>query len=246
MQLIEPPASLLNGASLFLDFDGTLVELASEPGAVEVGEDLLALLVTLIDKLEGRVALLSGRAADDVSRLVRRLELPIGGSHGLERLSPRGMRSSPPRPAGLDEVVAALRALEVDFPGVQIEEKPAGVAVHYRRAPHAEAACHEAAEHCAMAIGMSLQHGKMVVELKLVGADKGSALRSFMAEAPFAGTRPVFIGDDLTDEHGFVAVREFNGEGVLVGPRRPTAAIYGLEDVTAVRSWLEAALEALP
>lgn len=97
-----------------------------------------------------------------------------------------------------------------------------------------------------MAIGMSLQHGKMVVELKLVGADKGSALRSFMAEAPFAGTRPVFIGDDLTDEHGFVAVREFNGEGVLVGPRRPTAAIYGLEDVTAVRSWLEAALEALP
>jgi trehalose 6-phosphate phosphatase len=146
----------------------------------------------------------------------------------------------------LDQITSALRALEIDYPGVQIEEKPAGVAVHYRLAPRAAIACQEAAERAAMAIGMALQHGKMVIELLPVGTDKGAALRCFMSEQPFAGTHPIFIGDDLTDEHGFVAAREFGGVGILVGLERATAACYRLENVEAVRAWLGAACEDMP
>lgn len=241
MHLAEPPTTLLRNVSLFLDFDGTLVELASRPDGVEVGEGLLDLLLKLQEKLEGRVALLSGRAVENVGRLLQPLQLAMSGSHGLERALPGCEPTAPPRPTGLDQIVAALRKLEDDHPGVQIEEKPAGVAVHYRRAPDAADVCLEEAERGALAIGMTIQHGKMVVELKPAGADKGTALRSFMAERPFVGTHPIFIGDDLTDEHGFVAAREFGGAGILVGPERATAARYRLEDVRAVRSWLVAA-----
>ena len=246
MQLAEPPLALINEASLFLDFDGTLVELASRPDGVEVGSELLDLLLALQTRLDGRVALLSGRPVDDVGGLLDPLKIPIGGSHGLERSLPGRAHIPPPRPIGLDQMVSALRALEVEFPGVQIEEKPAGVAVHYRLAPGAATACQQAAERAAMAIGMALQHGKMVVELLPVGADKGTALRCFMSEQPFAGTYPIFIGDDLTDEHGFVAAREFGGAGILVGSERPTAACYRLESVEAVRAWLGAACEEMP
>jgi len=245
MQLAEPPLALLDEASLFLDFDGTLVELASRPDGVEVGAELRDLLLALQTKLDGRVALLSGRPVEDVGDLLDPLQLPISGSHGLERSLPGRAHTPPPRPIGLDQIISALRGLEVDYPGVHIEEKPAGVAVHYRLAPRAAIVCQQEAERAATAIGMALQHGKMVVELKPVGADKGSALRAFMSERPFAGTRPIFIGDDLTDEHGFVAAREFGGTGVLVGSSRPTAACYRLEDVQAVRSWLGAACEEL-
>jgi len=244
--LEKPPLSLLDGAALFLDFDGTLVELAPEPGAVAVDAALVALLERLIDRLDGRVALLSGRSLVDVDRLVRPLALAIGASHGLEQSVPGASPVPPARPEGLAEAIAMLRELERDHPGVMIEEKPAGAAIHYRLAPHARSACHLAAERTALAIGMAIQHGKMVVELKPVGADKGSALRSFMGRSPFAGSRPLFIGDDLTDEHGFVAVRDLGGTGVLVGGERDTAATHRLDDVAAVRAWLAASLEALP
>lgn len=243
MQLAEPPIALFEKASLFLDFDGTLVELASTPSRVEVGAELLELLLALQTSLEGRVALLSGRPAADVSGLLDPVELAIGGSHGLERSLPGRADRPPMRPEGLDQAVEQLRALELDYPGVHIEEKPAGVAIHYRLAPGAAIVCQEQAERAAMAIGMALQLGKMVVELKPPGADKGSALRAFMLERPFSGTRPIFIGDDLTDEHGFVAAREFGGTGILVGTNRPTAACYRLDDVKAVRAWLRAACE---
>lgn len=241
MQLAEPPTALLDEASLFLDIDGTLVELASTPDGVVVETELLDLLATLQQKLCGRVALLSGRGIADIRQLLGTVQLPMGGSHGLERLLPNGDHSLPRPPPGLEGVAAALRRLESDHPGVLIEEKPAGIAVHYRLAPDAERACQEAAADAAAAIGMALQQGKMVVELKPPGADKGTALRWFMSERPFTGSRPIFIGDDLTDEHGFVAVREFGGAGVLVGPARATAACYRLDDVTAVRNWLAAA-----
>lgn len=246
MKLAEPPTNLLADASLFLDFDGTLVELVSRPDAVEVGTNLRNLLVKLRDKLDGRVAILSGRAADDLRSHVGLLELAIAGSHGSERSIPGRTVRPASRPSGLDAIIATLRRIEADNPGILVEEKPAGVAIHYRLAPWAEEVCHDAAERAAMAIGMVLQHGKMVVELKPAGVDKGSAVRAFMAEPNFVGTRPIFIGDDLTDEHGFVAVREWGGEGVLVGPQRPTAANYRLENVMAVRCWLETACEELP
>lgn len=245
MRLTEPPVTMLRGASLFLDFDGTLVDLAPRPDAVEVSEELRTLLSRLEARMEGRLALLSGRAMVDVSRFLTPLELVIGGSHGLEMPGPDGSYPKVERPAGFDEAIVELRGLEARCPGVHVEEKPAGAAIHFRLAPAAEGDCLEAAERVAARLGMKLQHGKMLVELKPAGADKGTAIRGFMAAPPFAGTRPVFFGDDLTDEHGFAAVRELGGAGVLVGPPRQTEAVYGLKDVPAVRSWLVAAMEEL-
>jgi hypothetical protein len=92
-------------------------------------------------------------------------------------------------------------------------------------------------------LGLTVQDGDMVVELRAEGPDKGGAVEAFMAEPPFAGFRPVFVGDDLTDEHGFAAARARGGFGVVVGARRPTAALYALSDVGAVQQWLRRALE---
>ena len=126
--------------------------------------------------------------------------------------------------------------------GLLIEEKPASVALHYRRAPAAQAQVDQFMGGLAERFGLLLQHGKMVAELRPKGADKGDALRAFMAEPPFAGARPVFVGDDLTDEHAFAAAADLGGSGVLVGPQRPTAACWRLDDVAAVIGWLNRAV----
>ena len=245
MRLNEPPPALLKDASLFLDFDGTLVELAPSPDAVKVEDDLRSLLSRLQSRLDGRLVLLSGRAVTDLLGHLHPVAIAVGGSHGLEFAAVDGEVIAGERPTGLTRAIAEFRKLEAQYPGVLVEEKPLSVALHYRGAPQAELVCHAAAERAAMESGMTLQFGKMLVELKPASGDKGSALRHFMTQPPFAGTRPVFIGDDLTDEHGFEAARELGGAGVLVGPERPTAALYRLEDVGAVRAWLQVASEAL-
>ena len=151
-----------------------------------------------------------------------------------------------PTPPGLGEVILELKQLEAAWPGVIVEEKPAGVAIHFRQAPSAESICEETAARVAAGTGMALQPGKMVIELKQSSVDKGQAMKTFMGAPPFFGTRPIFIGDDLTDEHGFAAASEFGGSGILVGPQRSTHATYRLADVSAVRTWLTTASEQLP
>ena len=120
-----------------------------------------------------------------------------------------------------------------------VEEKPFGAALHYRQAPDAGAACDALAETIAARTGLTLQHGKMVAELRVPGGDKGDAVRRFMAEPPMAGARPVFVGDDLTDEAGFRAAEALGGWGILVGGPRATAAHYGLSGVKDVHEWLD-------
>jgi trehalose 6-phosphate phosphatase len=123
-----------------------------------------------------------------------------------------------------------------------LKRKSYGVGLHYRMAPEREAAARDLCRRLSASHGLMLQTGKMMVELKSAG-DKGDAVRAFMREeAPMAGTRPFFIGDDMTDEGGFAAARALGGAGVLVGPPRETAASYRLADVTAVRAWLAAAI----
>lgn len=241
-----PPLSLLANASLFLDFDGTLVELASTPDGVRVEEQLKSVLRCLQDKLSGRLALLSGRALADVRGYLHPLQIAAGGSHGLELAHASEADVNLEPPSGLAGAIEQLNRLASEQPGVIVETKPGGVAVHYRQAPAAEALCHAAATRIAAEIGMAVQRGKMVVELKHPGADKGQALKRFMAVAPFAGTTPVFIGDDLTDEDGFASAHELGGAGILVGVERPTHALYRLDDVASVRQWLAAASEQLP
>ena len=237
-----PPAlSRLAPAALFLDFDGTLVELADAPGAIAVPSGLKPLLDRLAERLEGRLAIVSGRAIDDLQGHLGGSAALLSGSHGAELLYADGRRVPVSVPPGLAAAREAVRRFAAGADGLLVEDKPAGIALHYRLAPEREEAVGEFIEALAERSGLALQRGKMVAELRPVGTDKGAALRRLMAEPPFAGARPVFVGDDLTDEHAFEAAAALGGEGVLVGPPRPTAARWRLDGVEAVTAWLEAA-----
>jgi trehalose 6-phosphate phosphatase len=236
-----PPLSRLGPAALFLDFDGTLVELADTPGGIAVPQGLKPLLDRLAGRLEGRLAIVSGRAIDDLRGHLGRSAAVLSGSHGAELLYADGRRVPVSAPPGLAGAREEVRRFAEGAPGLLVEDKPAGVALHYRLAPERERAVGDFVEDLAERSGLALQRGKMVAELRPHGADKGAALRRLMAEPPFAGTRPVFVGDDLTDELAFEAAAALGGEGVLVGSPRPTAARWRLGDVAGVTAWLEAA-----
>ncbi len=240
--LPPPPEPVADDVSLFLDFDGTLVEIAERHDAIVVGEPLRTLVRALARRLDGRLAVVSGRTADEIVGYLHAADshppFAIAGSHGLELRWTDGRGEAPTRPETLDAVLAALHALAADHPGVVVEEKAFGAALHYRGAPDAGPACDALAEELAAAYGLHLQRGKMVAELRLPGADKGDAVRRFMADAAFAGTTPVFLGDDVTDEAGFAAAAELGGWGVLIGDAPVTAAHYRLDDVAAVHHWL--------
>lgn len=131
------------------------------------------------------------------------------------------------------------------IPQLIVEDKPLGVALHFRQAPEAEAKCMDLATHLATVHGLHLQLGKMMVEVRAGGGDKGSAIRTLMREPKLAATLPLFMGDDLTDEPGFAAAAALGGAGILVGPHRETAARFRLADVGATLDWLETACERL-
>jgi trehalose 6-phosphate phosphatase len=233
-----PPLSLLEGAALFLDFDGTLVELASAPDAISISPSVAPLLKMLDERLEGRLALISGRSIADLEKHLDCAGLAVSGSHGFELRLRNGSVAPLGRGVDLSEVRETLTAFAASVPGVLLEEKPFGIALHYRQAPEAEEGARDVAGKLAAKAGFVLQEGKMVFELRPTGADKGDALRAFMAEPDFAGARPIFVGDDMTDEHAFEAAAELGGGGVLVGPPRATAAKWRLEGVDAVIDWL--------
>lgn len=238
-----PPLSLLHGAALFLDFDGTLVELAAAPDAIHVSPGLAPLLKRLHARLDGRLALISGRSIADLERHLECGGLALSGSHGLELRLRDGSVMRRGSSHDLTEALERLNGLARSAPGLLVEEKPYGIALHYRQAPEEEARVSELMSELARDGGLALQQGKMVIELRPPGADKGDAVRAFMAEPDFAGARPVFVGDDMTDEHAFAAAAELGGAGVLVGPPRETAAQWRLPNVTAVIDWLRHAAD---
>jgi trehalose 6-phosphate phosphatase len=239
--LPPPPPDLLAHASLLLDFDGTLVDLAPTPDAVVVDERLRALLARAAATLDGRVAIISGRSIAQIEGFLGDA-LAVSGSHGLEVRFADGRVRTPERPPALDEALRQFHAFAAQWPGTLVEDKPFGAALHWRRAPSAAVQGEALAAALADETGLHLQPGKMMAELRLGGADKGEALRAFMAEGPMAGTRPVFLGDDVTDEPAMAAAAALGGAGVLVGPERATSARYRLPDVAAVLDWLDGAL----
>lgn len=239
--LPPPPLDLLDGASLFLDFDGTLVELAPRPDAVSVSDALGALMRRLADRVAGRLAIVSGRSVEQIDALFADPGLIVGGSHGLELRWSDGRHHRPERAPSLDGIVAEMERLQAEHPGIVIENKPYSAAIHYRQVPEAEQACIALTARLAAESGLPLQPGKMMLELRAAGADKGGAIRAFMADPTMAGTRPIFLGDDETDEHGFVAAAELGGAGILIGPARRSAALFRLDDVTEALAWLDAA-----
>lgn len=244
---VPAPAELRRWA-LFLDVDGTLLELAPTPDGVVVPPDLPGLLAELRERLGGALALVSGRRIEELDGLFAPVRLAAAGVHGaFLRRSPDAPVDEPPRNPVLARLAADLRGFADDHPGVLIEDKGVGLAVHYRNAPDAEAALRGriGAARAALGPGIRVLDGKKVIELKPAGTDKGSAIRSLMAEPPFAGRVPVFLGDDVTDRDGFRAVQALGGLAVQVGDATGSPAGVGLADPCAVRAWLVALRERL-
>ena len=233
-----PPAGLLEGAALFLDFDGTLVELADTPDAIDVPRGLAPMLERIRARLEGRLAIVSGRSIADLEQHLPLHGIAFSGSHGLELKLADGTALPLSVPLGLDDVRESVERFAAAADGLVVEEKPVGIALHYRLAPRQAERADAFMTALAKSRGFAVQRGNMVVELRPDGATKGDALKAFMTEPKFHGARPVFVGDDLTDEHAFQAAAALGGAGILVGEMRETAAVYRLDSVGAVAAWL--------
>jgi trehalose 6-phosphate phosphatase len=225
--------------ALFLDVDGCLLEFADAPDAVTVPAPLPALLERLAQRLDGALALVSGRALSSLDTLFAPMRLTAAGLHGLERRSALATVAAPPRSAALEAVHGEARSLADGFPGALVEDKGSALGLHWRRAPQAADALRAFAEAALPRLpGYRLQHGDHVVELRPAEGDKGAAIRALLEEAPFRGRVPVFAGDDITDESGFAVINARGGISVLVGDRTPSAAHYGLRDPADVLDWL--------
>jgi trehalose 6-phosphate phosphatase len=246
---VNAPAARPDWA-LFLDVDGTLVELADTPDAVRVPAALPGLLRHLAEALGGAVALVSGRSVAMLDRFFHPLAPAAVGLHGAEwRPRPGGpVTRAPTPPVRLDGARSELEGFAARHPGVLVEDKGLSLVLHFRRRPDAAAAVEAAARAAAARLGghYSVLRGKMMLEIKPNDVNKGAALRRAMADPPFAGRVPVFVGDDVTDEDGFAAVNALGGHSVKVGLDGPTAATHRLADVAAVHAWLDAAARRLP
>ena len=225
--------------AFFLDIDGTLLGFADTPADVIVSRALEQTLKRLYRAASGAVALISGRSIASVDALFAPLHFPVAGQHGLERRDSEGnMRRYAERAPGLTIIKERLAPLAARHAGLVIEEKGLTLAIHYRRAPQLASYLYRFLPTLIdPADNLRLQAGKMVIEIKPVDRDKGSTITDFMGEEPFRGRVPIFIGDDLTDEHGFEIVNALGGLSVKVGPGR-TVAQSRFPDVRAVQDWL--------
>jgi trehalose 6-phosphate phosphatase len=229
-------------AALFLDLDGTVAAMAAHPR--DVGPDLQrnALLANLVRQLDGRIAIVSGRSVGDVDRITGNTVACVAGVHGLERRdAQRRLSSVEPHPE-LDRACREAEAFVRSRPGLHLESKRLGVALHYRQEPQMGGDVLDFARRLAWSTGLKLQEGRTVVELRSPGPDKGDTVQAFMREEPFRGATPIFVGDDATDEDGFATAQALGGLGVLVGHGQETRAIAGLEDVASVHVWIGNAL----
>jgi trehalose 6-phosphate phosphatase len=237
-----PAPPLRPDCALFLDVDGTLAKVVDDPNLARIEHEVVDLLPRLARRLGGALALVTGRSIADVESLLPKWKLPIAGQHGCERRDAAGKlhlhEASAETLERMREVFAALAARN---PELMFEDKGIALGVHYRRAPqlasHLYRTVRAALAQADAARQYVLQPGKMLIEVRPKGCDKGEAVTAFMSEPPFAGRRPVFVGDDRSDEHGFVAVEAMGGWSIKVGPGR-TSARFRLRNVEAVARWL--------
>ncbi len=235
--------------ALFLDFDGTLVEIAPRPDAVQVDPDLVPTLERLRSRLGGALAIVTGRPVGVIDDFLAPARFDVAGLHGVERRVDGALAGGRPEDhPDLRAEVPRLQHRVADLDAVLIEDKGASVAVHWRLAsPEDAARAEEAVKASAAALGQAyrLQLGKAVGEIVPASATKGHAIRAFLEAAPYAGLRPVFLGDDRTDEIAFVSVNADGGVSVRVGPGE-TAAPRRLADPEAVRALLRAWADGAP
>jgi trehalose 6-phosphate phosphatase len=234
-----PRISNLGPVALFLDLDGTIVEIVEHPHNVHVEPATLKLLARLAVRLAGAIAIVSGRPIEDIDKLFSPLALPVAGVHGLMRRDANGrMFGSNVDVRAMATVKDALELALGQSSGLLIERKPGAVAVHYRSHPELEQMCEEAVTNIvAKRSDLELIRGKMVFEVKLKGTSKGTAIAEFMAEPPFRGRLPVFAGDDVTDEDGFAVVEAMGGRSIKVGAG-PTRARWRAQSAAELIDWL--------
>ncbi|MEL6214926.1 MAG: trehalose-phosphatase [Pseudomonadota bacterium] len=242
--MLPYPPPIQADDAVFLDVDGTLMPIIDDPAAVVAPEELRAVIATLSDRVGGALALVSGRNLESLDRVFAPLRLPAAGSHGAELRLSRDSEPLVPAANTLPRsALDKLRGFAQSHKGLLLESKPSGVALHYRLNPDMETACREQVVSVVQTLepDYRLIAGKMVFEIAPALHDKGVAIRQFLERQPFAGRRPVFVGDDVTDEDGFNAVRTHDGVAVLVGDKAATGAEFALQDVQAVRDWLQRA-----
>jgi len=225
---------------LFLDVDGTLLDLAATPDLVRVEPSLARLVDHVRTALDGALALISGRAIARLDRLFAPLVLPAAGLHGYERRGADGRLHRPPLTLGpLVQSRSLLGELLQAHPGLLLEDKGAALALHYRNAPQVEARARGVMAQLAASLApqFELLEGDLVMELKPACTSKATAVEAFLLEPPFSGRQPVYVGDDVTDFDGFAAVRRHAGIDIAVGHR--VSARWHLSGPAAVREWLD-------
>lgn len=230
--------------AIFLDFDGTLVELAERPELVQVTDEARDLLGALVKQFHGAVAIITGRDIATIDEFLSPLKLPTAGVHGLVRRDVNGTLHEPEFDAApLKAVEEALRPLLEREDGLLVEHKHGALVLHYRQRPDLEDICTEVMERAVLEKpSITLRLGKMVIEAVGYPTDKGRAIEHFMNEPPFRGRLPVFAGDDLTDEDGFAIVNQRDGLSIKVGTGT-TVASHQVENRTALFAWLKLILK---
>ena len=225
--------------ALFLDFDGTLVAIADRPDDVRLDRSTRQALMHLDTLLGGAVAIITGREIAAVDRFLDPLRLSIAGVHGLMRRDAEGHTHSPAVDGGFASAIdKAAWPLLKTYPALFLEYKYGAVALHYRSHPELEQDCITLMETAVNGLpGIELKRGKMVVEAKAVGGNKGAAIADYLNEKPFAGRRAVFAGDDVTDEDAFILVNARDGISIKVGPGE-TQATYRASGTDEFLTWL--------
>jgi len=236
-QVMLPNIDEIGRYAVFLDLDGTIAEIADHPDAVHIPQPTLRLLASICDRTNHALAVISGRDIHGIDRLLNPLKLPVAGVHGLQRRDADGVMHAKDTPA-IRPVVLSLEEAIGKEPGIVIEQKPGAVALHYRLRPDLERRC------CAIVkeivdrrSDFRLISGKMVFEIVPKGGDKGQVIETFLGELPFYGRRPLFAGDDVTDETGFRVMNALGGVSIKIGDGE-TAARFRAVNVRQFRNWL--------
>jgi trehalose 6-phosphate phosphatase len=218
--------------ALFLDIDGTLIEIAARPSAVVIPKTLPPLLWDIRERLGGALALVSGRRLDDIDAMMSPYRFPCAAEHGaILRFGDGSARVNDEKHVVPEPLRRALREAVARWPGASVEEKTFNIVVHYRQAPSRGEEIHAFIDALVGGEDFEVLPARMAFEIRHRALNKGTAVNAFMAEKPFASRLPVFVGDDVTDEDGFRAAEALGGIAVDV------RTVFAGEPAD-VRAWL--------